>query len=169
MKNIYLFVFTILCGLFSVTSAETLVVESKSKMPPPQLGIAPPRIEETVKSKSSGVINQSVIFYNYSPKPKTINLSLVDTNKQHRPIKPNKKTLLPWTILNPTTFTIPGNGQQTIRLSIRPPKGFPRKTHYAVLHIEQHVSEPLKMDADGKGATVTLGASYAMPLVIHVK
>lgn len=161
-------ILTALLGLLTFAGASDLVVKSKDgAMPPPQLGIAPPNISGTVVSGKS--LNQSLTFYNYSPKPKTITIQLIDVNKKQRPISPGKKTLVPWTILNPKTFTIPGNGEQTVRLSIRPPQGFAKKTHYAIVDIRQHVPNQIKMDNDGKGVTVTLGARYALPIVVKVE
>lgn len=156
--------------LTSLAAAETLVVKNpKQDFPPPQLGISPPRIESEVLVSQGKRLDQSITFYNYSPKAKTLRITLHDTNAGHRMIKSNEKTLAPWTILNPTEFTIPGKGEQTIRLSIRPPQGFPSGTHHAMLKIVQHVPDSVKMDADGKGVTISLGSSYGLPLIVHVK
>lgn len=153
---------------FTLTQATELVVKNpKQDFPPPQLGISPPSIDGEISAGQS--FNESLTFYNYSPKPKTITIQLIDVNQKQRPISPSKKTLVPWTILNPKTFTIVGNGEQTVRFSIRPPKGFAKKTHYAIIDIRQHVPEQLKMDSDGKGVTVTLGARYALPISVKIK
>ncbi len=157
-------------GLIAIANSQEIVVKNTNEdFPPPQLGISPPRLESDLLLTQGQRLDQSITFYNYSPKEKTIRITLYDTNANHRMIQPNNTTLTPWTILNPTEFTIPGNGEQTIRLSIRPPQGFPSGTHYAMLKVEQHVSDSVKMDADGKGVTVTLGASYGLPLIVHVK
>lgn len=154
--------------LLQTAIAQKVVVKNpKQDFPPPQLGIAPPRVEQPL-TLGKKVLDQSITLYNYNPKPKSIRLSFLDTNKQHRVIKPNDKTLSAWTIINPTEFTIEGNGQQTIRLSIRPPVGFPKKTHYAMLKIDQQVKDSLKFDEDGKGVTLGLGSSYGLPFIIKV-
>lgn len=169
MKKI---IFTLI-GLLSINTliaAEELIVKlDDNRPPPPQLGISPPLIEKKLIIGEHSIINQSIVLYNYNTKPKTISVEIVDVNKNKQPITPNKKTLAPWILLNPKSFTIPNNGQQTIRLSIRLPMGFPKKTHYAMLKIEQSIPEPLKFDPDGKGAVVKLGASYGLPLIIQIK
>lgn len=150
-------------------NATELVVKSKTSLPPPQLGIAPPRVEKTVAISQGKRFDQSIVLYNYNNKPKTIELSLFDTNKQHKLIKPQKNTLSPWAIINPTHFTIPANGEQTIRISIRPPLGFPQKTHYAMLKINHKIENPVKMDKAGKSVTVSLGSSYGLPIIVKTK
>lgn len=157
-----------LCFVFAIAQAQTVTVENPNgELPPPQLGVSPPQIVQSVKLDSGEALNQSIVFYNYNPKPKQITVQLIDTNRKQHVIKPNKKTLSPWTLLNPTSFTIPGNGQQTIRLSIRPPVGFPKKTHYAVLQITQQVKDSITKDE--KGIVLKFGSSYALPVNIHIK
>lgn len=157
-----------LCSVFMVGYTQTINIENPNgKLAPPQLGVSPPQIDQSLRLGGGNALNQSVVFYNYNPKPKQITVQLIDTNRSRRAIKPNKKTLSPWTLLNPTSFTIPGNGQQTIRLSVRPPVGFPKKTHYAVLQIQQQVKESIKKDEEG--IVLKFGSSYALPVTIRVK
>ncbi|MDP8162278.1 hypothetical protein QJU89_02900 [Pasteurella skyensis] len=109
----------------SFVHSTQIVVKKNGELPPPQLGITPPRIENTVMVSKGKRLDKSFVIYNYNPtKAKSIKLSLVDVNKAKRAIKPSKKTLVPWTIINPKNFVIPPNGQQTVRLSIRPPSNF---------------------------------------------
>lgn len=150
-------------------NAGEMVVKSRTGFPPPQLGVAPPRVDKTVAVSQGKRFDQSIVLYNYNNKPKTIELSLFDTNKQHKLIKPQKNTLSPWAIINPTHFTIPVNGEQTIRISIRPPLSFPKKTHYAILRINHKIKNPVKMDEAGKSVTVSLGSSYGLPIIVKTK
>lgn len=148
-----------------------IVVENNKQgaLPPAQLGISPPRIEHTINVKKNEHLNSSITIYNYNSKPKEIVLELFDVNSKLKPIRSNNKTLVPWTILNPKKFTIPGNGQQTVRFSMRPPANFPKKTHFVILQIKEFIKDPVKYDTDGKGVTVNIGASYGIPIIVHVK
>lgn len=148
-----------------------IIVENNKQgaLPPAQLGISPPRIEHTINVKKNGRLNSSITIFNYNSKPKEIVLELFDVNSKLKPIHSNNKTLVPWTILNPKKFTIPGNGQQTIRFSVRPPANFPKKTHFAILQVKEFIKEPVKYDSDGKGVTVNIGASYGVPIIVNVK
>lgn len=166
MKIFYGFILAI---SLSLSVAQEIVIEAPESqaLPPPQLGIAPPRIEKTVKAGSA--LNIAVTLYNYNPKPKEIQISLIDTNATFQPIEPSEETLVPWTIINPTEFTLAGSGEQTIRLSIRPPNGFPSKTHHAMLQISQYVPDSIKFNTDGSGATVSIGSNYGLPIIVSVE
>lgn len=169
MRNVKLPVILLMmvCG---VTAAQSIVIEKPdAKMPPPQLGISPPQIDQSLVLGTGNVINQSVTIHNYNSKPKLISITMIDVNRRQQPIRPNDKTLSTWTILNPTSFTVAGNGQQTIRLSIRPPVGFPKKTHYAMLKIEQQIHAPLKVDEQNKNITITLGSSYGLAVKVNIR
>ncbi|MDG6882500.1 Uncharacterised protein [Phocoenobacter uteri] len=153
-----------------VVCATQIVVKNNTGTPPAQLGIAPSRIEGEVKVSKGERLDESFVIYNYNPsREKHIKLSLVDVDKKHRAIKPSKKTLFPWAMINPKNFVIPAGGQQTVRLSIRPPSNFPKKRHYALLKIDNFVKNPLKVDQKQKSITVTLGASYGFPIIVTTK
>ncbi|MDP8171239.1 hypothetical protein QJU96_08065 [Pasteurella skyensis] len=154
----------------SFVHSTQIVVKKNGELPPAQLGITPSRIESDVAVSKGERLDKSFVIYNYnSTREKQVRLSLVDVNKKHNVIKPSKKTLLPWTIINPKQFTIPASGQQTVRLSIRPPSNFPKKTHYAMLKIDNHIESPLNIDQKTKSITVTLGASYGLPIIVTTK
>ena len=146
--------------------------DRQKKLPPAQLGIQPSRISETVSltnRKNLDTLNQSLTLYNYGSKPKNIKLSLIDIDATGAQIEPNENTLKPWTLINPTQFTIPADGYQTVRMSIRLPMDFATGKRLAVLSIEQQVDKSLTYDENGKGVTLELGSRYALPVRIDVK
>ncbi|MBS9777925.1 MAG: hypothetical protein KGV50_04090 [Gammaproteobacteria bacterium] len=169
--NRYLCIAVALCAaaFFPAQTKQSLVIKGQNELPPPQLGISPPRFEHTIVASDGKRIDESLVLYNYNDKPKKIRLTLFDVNKNKRPIKPSKNTLSPWTIINPKEFTIPANSEQTIRLSIRPPVSFVKKTHYAMLKIDNYVDNAFKVDDKNQSVIVTLGASYGLPIVVRVQ
>ncbi len=149
-----------------------LVTDDKQKeLPPAQLGITPARIAETVslvRGTNTAGLNQSLTLYNYGNKPKKIALNLIDIDASGAAIAPSETTLKPFTLINPTQFTIAPNGYQTVRLSIRPPMSFATGKHVAMLEIKQQVDNALTYDADGKGVTLEIGSRYGLPIIIEV-
>ena len=150
-----------------------VVNQDKQKdLPPPQLGITPSNITEAVSltgNKNTARLNQSLTLYNYGTKPKKIRLNLVDMDLNGKPIEPSETTLKPWTLINPTEFTITPGGYQTVRMAIRLPLNFPAGKHVAMLSIEQQIDKSLTYDADGKGVTVEIGSRYGLPVVINIQ
>lgn len=156
------------------TGQTSMVVseDGQEKLPPAQLGISPSQINETVSiinNKNTAKLNQSLTLYNYGRKPKKISLTLVDIDASGTLIIPSEHTLKPWTLINPTQFTISPGGYQTVRMSIRLPKEFEQGQHIAMLSIEQQVDKSITYDADGKGVTVELGSRYGLPIRINVE
>ena len=146
--------------------------DRQKELPPAQLGISPSRIIETVsltQNKNLSNFNQSLTLYNYGSKPKSIKLSLIDMDESGKPIDPSESTLKPWTLINPTQFTIPAGGYQTVRMSIRLPMGFANGKRLAMLSIEQQIDKSLTYDADGKGVTLEIGSRYGLPIAINVQ
>lgn len=135
----------------------TLTVQNKAQagMPPAQLGISPAKVEGQIAMRAPR-LDKSVTFYNYTNKPKQIKLTLVD--------KEGSASLKDWTLINPKNITIAPNGQQTIRLSFRPPKSATAQSYEAILFIEQQVKDPLLYDEDGKGVTMQIGSRYGLPI-----
>lgn len=147
---------------------QILVKNDQQQLPPPQLGIMPPVINDKL-NRSTGKLDKSLTLYNYSSKPKKIKLSFIDLDINGKPVASTDTTLKNWVLINPTQFTIAGNGYQTIRLSVRPPKGFAKQTYKAALMIEQQIDNAMKYDPNGKGVTVELGSRYGLPIVISVE
>ncbi|WP_201591953.1 hypothetical protein [Psychrobacter pulmonis] len=156
------------------TGQASMVVSNdrQKELPPAQLGISPAQIKETVsltQSKNLAKLNQSLTLYNYGSKPKKISLSLIDVDESGAPIAPSESTLKPWTLINPTQFTIAPGGYQTVRMSMRLPREFGKGMHSAMLSIEQQVDKPLTYSVDGKGVTLELGSRYALPVYLNVQ
>ena len=153
--------------------AQMVVRDDRQKeLPPAQLGIQPSAINETVsltQRKNLAKLNQSLTLYNYGTKPKSVKLSLIDMNEAGKAIEPSESTLKPWTLINPTQFTIAPGGYQTVRMSIRLPMDFTAGKRLAMLSIEQQIDKPLTYDADGKGVTLELGSRYGLPVRIDVQ
>ncbi|WP_338412522.1 hypothetical protein MN210_17805 [Psychrobacter raelei] len=147
--------------------------DKQKELPPAQLGITPSRVDETVsltQNKNTAGLNQSLTLYNYGNKPKKIRLNLVDLDTATgKPIEPNENTLKPWTLINPTEFSIAPGGYQTVRMAIRLPMQFAKGSHKAMLSIEQQVDNALTYDADGKGVTVEIGSRYGMPIIMNIE
>lgn len=146
--------------------------DGQKELPPAQLGIQPSAINETVsltQRKNLAKLNQSLTLYNYGTKPKSIKLSLIDMDETGNPIEPSETTLKPWTLINPTQFTIAPGGYQTVRMSIRLPMDFAEGKRLAMLSIEQQIDKTLTYDADGKGVTLELGSRYALPVRIDIQ
>lgn len=180
------FLFVALAGMESVQAeliihnsvdeagqASMIVSNDRQKeLPPAQLGISPAQIKETVsltQSKNLAKLNQSLTLYNYGSKPKKISLSLIDVDESGTPIAPSESTLKPWTLINPTQFTIAPGGYQTVRMSMRLPREFEQGMRSAMLSIEQQVDKPLTYSVDGKGVTLELGSRYALPVYLNVQ
>lgn len=156
------------------TGQASMIVSNdrQKELPPAQLGISPAQIKETVsltQSKNLAKLNQSLTLYNYGSKPKKISLSLIDVDESGAPITPSESTLKPWTLINPTQFTIAPGGYQTVRMSMRLPREFGQGMHSAMLSIEQQVDKPLTYSVDGKGVTLELGSRYALPVYINIQ
>ncbi len=160
---------------FQGKSGQTSMVvnqDQQKDLPPPQLGITPANITETVSligNKNTARLNQSLTLYNYGNKPKKIRLNLVDMDLSGKPIKPSETTLKHWTLINPTEFTIAADGYQTVRMAFRLPLNFPIGKHNAMLLIEQKIDKSLTYDTDGKGVTIEIGSRYGLPVVIDIQ
>lgn len=153
--------------------AQMVVRDDRQKeLPPAQLGISPSQINETVsltQNKNVAKLNQSLTLYNYGTKPKVIKLDLIDRDEAGKPIAPSETTLKPWTLINPTQFTIAAGGYQTVRMSMRLPVSFQSGPHSAMLMIEQQVDQSLTYTEDGKGVTLELGSRYGLPIHLEVQ
>lgn len=143
-------------------------VLAEGKQPPAQLGIAPPRIELDFNGR---VNNQSITIFNYSEKPKTIDLELINLTAipNGKSIAPGPQTLSRWTLFNPKRFTIAPGESQTVRMSIRPRTKLNSGTRYGMLSIRQDMSdrEMLATSEDGD-MTVSIGSSYGLPVIVHI-
>ncbi|UNU72810.1 cellulose biosynthesis cyclic di-GMP-binding regulatory protein BcsB [Moraxella nasovis] len=137
--------------------------QQHDELPPAQLGISPPRIVSDATTRA----DHAITFYNYDDNPKTMELTLIDTDEHFNPIDSTAQTLKAWTIFAPKDFSVQGYGHQTMRLSFRLPSDFPKKTHYALLSINQHIDNPI-VSQTGDMTTVKLGSQYFMPIVINV-
>ncbi|MDO4440745.1 MAG: hypothetical protein Q4B81_01020 [Moraxella sp.] len=137
----------------------TLTVKNDSQqgLPPAQLGISPATVEGLMSIRSPR-LDKSVTFYNYTNKPKELRLSLVD--------KDGVGSIKDWTLINPKNIIIPANGQQTIRLSFRPPKGVSVGDYGAILFIQQHIKDPISVSEEG--VSMQIGSRYGLPISLTI-
>ena len=136
--------------------------------PPAQLGIAPPRIELDLQGK---VNNESITIFNYSEKPKTLDLELINLSAipNGKAIAPGPQSLSRWTLFNPKRFTIKPGESQTVRMSIRPRTKLEAGTRYGMLSIRQDLgNQSNTKKTDDEGLTVSIGSSYGLPVIVHV-
>ncbi len=136
--------------------------------PPAQLGIAPPRIELDLEGRAN---NESITIFNYSEKPKTIDLELINMSAipNGEVIAPGPQSLSRWTLFNPKRFTIAPGESQTVRMSIRPRTKLVSGTRYALLSVRQDMSERAKTSQNEEGdLTVSIGSSYGLPVIVHI-
>lgn len=156
----------------TVNSGNTGIVvkkNSKDALPPPQLGIAPPAVSREFVLGEDKRVNESLTFYNYSAHPKDIKLTLFDLDAAGKPTEPNQNTLVPWTLINPTAFTIAPNSHQTIRLAISPPFDFTKGEHRALLMIEQQIKDQIEYSEADQSIKINLGSRYGLPITLSVK
>lgn len=150
----------------SLLSVSTLA--QAAEPPPAQLGIAPPRIEIDLEGK---VNNESITIFNYSEKPKTIDLELINlsTIPNGKAIAPGPQSLSRWTLFNPKRFTIEPGESQTVRMSIRPRTKLDPGTRYGMLSIRQDMGNqnPVKKNGEGE-LTVSIGSSYGLPVIVNI-
>jgi len=150
----------------SILSAGSLV---QAKEPPPaQLGISPPRLEMTLEG---AIKNESLTIHNYSDKPKTIDLELlnVSTIPGGKTIAPGPQSLSRWTLFNPRRFTVEPGQAQTVRMSIRPRTSLEPGTRYGILSIRQDMGDRAKLAGSENGAMkVSIGSSYGLPVIVKI-
>ncbi len=142
--------------------------DKQTGLPPPQLGISPSSINVNLDTKL-GKSDTSLTIYNYNTAPKTIRLNLIDLDANLKPVASSDATLKNWTLINPTLFTIPGSGYQTVRISVRPPQGFAKATYHSVLLIEQQIDNPVQYDGKNKVVKLEIGSRYGLPMTVNVK
>lgn len=152
------------------TVSNAIVVRNNKQagLPPPQLGISPSIINGDLDTKL-GKFDTSLTIYNYNTTPKTIRLNLIDLDDKLKPVTSTDVTLKNWTLINPTLFTIPGNGYQTVRISVRPPQGFAKTTYHSVLLIEQQIDNPVQYDDNRKTVKLEIGSRYGLPMTVNIK
>jgi len=169
-----IFLFICLFFLFCCpgTSRVSAAGSTTDKLPPRQLGIAPPRIEADF---SGPPINESITIYNYNDKPKEMRLSLVDVSslKNGVVLQPTEQSLSRWTIINPKHFVIEPNSSQVVRVSIRPKVKLAKGDHFAILRLQQVIQNRKIItgtNKDGqKTMAVALGSNYGLPIIIHAQ
>ena len=125
--------------------------------PPPSIGVSPSRLEISIgKQNTMG----SATVLNMSDHDITVKTSVVDFDldeaNQFREIEPQPGSLPTAMMVNPSEFTIPANGSQTVRFAIMPQRLSGEGEHRAMLFFSELV--------DTSHAGVKLNFRLGMPI-----
>ncbi len=129
--------------------------------PPPSIGVSPSRLEISVgKQNTMG----SATVLNMSNQEITVKTSVVDFDldeeNQFRELAPAPGSLPTAMMVNPSEFTIPANGSQTVRFAIMPQRLTGEGEHRAMLFFSELV--------DTSQAGVKLNFRLGMPIYANV-
>lgn len=154
----------------NTTSNNQIVVRNNHQtgLPPAQLGISPSVVNANLEL-AKGSIDKSLVLYNYNTQPKSIKLSLIDLDSNLKPTQSSSTTLKTWTLINPTQFTIPAGGYQTVRISFRPPSTFAKGDYHSVLLIEQQIDDSAHYDEADRVVRLEIGSRYGLPIKLTVR
>lgn len=125
--------------------------------PPPSIGVSPSRLEISVGQQttmgSATVLNMS--NHEISVKTSVVDFDL-DEDNQFRELEPTPGSLPTAMMVNPSEFTIPANGSQTVRFAIMPQRLNGEGEHRAMLFFSELV--------DTSHAGVKLNFRLGMPI-----
>ena len=129
--------------------------------PPPSIGVSPSRLEIQVEDRTT---TGSATVLNMSSHDITVKTSVVsfdlDEQNQFRELAPEDGSLARAMMINPSEFTIPANGSQTVRFAIMPDRLAGGGEHRAMLFFSELV--------DTTQAGVKLNFRLGMPIYANV-
>lgn len=106
------------------------------------IAVSPPYLEFEVGKQAR---TQSLNLINFSDKPVKVRVSIynwtLDEANKVKLLPPTEQSLDQWVILNPLEFTIPGKGQQTVRLGVRPRVQPQAGEHRAIIYFDTAPAE----------------------------
>jgi hypothetical protein len=142
-------------------TAAVAALANAASAPPPSIGVSPSRLEISVgKQNTMG----SATVLNMSNHEITVKTSVVDfdldENNQFRELEPTPGSLPTAMMVNPSEFTIPANGSQTVRFAIMPQRLEGEGEHRAMLFFSELV--------DTSHAGVKLNFRLGMPIYATV-
>jgi hypothetical protein len=147
--------------LLTLLAAAVAAFANAASAPPPSIGVSPSRLEISVgKQNTMG----SATVLNMSNHEITVKTSVVDfdldENNQFRELEPTPGSLPTAMMVNPSEFTIPANGSQTVRFAIMPQRLEGEGEHRAMLFFSELV--------DTSHAGVKLNFRLGMPIYATV-
>ncbi len=146
--------------LILLTAAWSVLAQAATA-PPPSIGVSPSRLEIRVGKEntmgSATVLNMS--SHDIHVKTSVVDFDLDEAN-QFRELEPGPGSLPTAMIVNPSEFTIPANGSQTVRFAIMPQRLSGEGEHRAMLFFSELV--------DTSHAGVKLNFRLGMPIYATV-
>lgn len=119
-------------------SASNHVKAASKKGLQPQLAISPSRIE--IKDNETNKA-QSITVLNLGSTPMDVEVSVqnwdFDESNNYRALAPTPQSLDQWLIINPVRLKVPANGQQTVRMAVRPKAKPDAGEHRAMVFFRQ--------------------------------
>lgn len=147
-------------SLILIAASFATLVEAATA-PPPSIGVSPSRLEIRVGKQntmgSATVLNMS--NHEISVKTSVVDFDL-DEQNQFRELEPTPGSLPTAMMVNPSEFTIPANGSQTVRFAIMPQRLKGEGEHRAMLFFSELV--------DTSHAGVKLNFRLGMPIYATV-
>ncbi len=142
-------------------AASVAAFAQAASAPPPSIGVSPSRLEISVGQQttmgSATVLNMS--NHDITVKTSVVDFDL-DEQNQFRELEPQPGSLPTAMMVNPSEFTIPANGSQTVRFAIMPQRLTGEGEHRAMLFFSELV--------DTSHAGVKLNFRLGMPIYATV-
>ncbi len=105
-----------------------------------QVGLSPPKLDITL-DESGKPSTHSIRIVNFGDQPVEVQVVVynwdMDDDNQVRILPPDEQSLDQWMVLNPLRFTLPAEGSQAVRFSIRPKVKPEPGEHRAMIFFEQ--------------------------------
>lgn len=105
-----------------------------------QVGLSPPKLDITI-DESGKPSTHSIRIVNFGKKAVEVQVSVynweMDEDSQVRIIPPTDQSLDQWMVINPLRFTLPSEGSQAVRFSVRPKVKPEPGEHRAMIFFEQ--------------------------------
>ncbi len=105
-----------------------------------QVGLSPPKLDITV-DPSGKPSTHSIRIVNFSDQAAEVQVVVhnwdMDEDNQVRILPPDEQSLDQWMVINPLRFTLPADGSQAVRFSVRPKVRPEPGEHRAMIFFEQ--------------------------------
>ncbi len=105
-----------------------------------QVGLSPPKLDIVI-DESGKPSTHSIRIVNFGDQAAEVQVVVynwdMDDNNQVRILPPTEQSLDQWMVLNPLRFTLPAEGSQTVRFSVRPKVKPEPGEHRAMIFFEQ--------------------------------
>ncbi len=105
-----------------------------------QVGLSPPKLDITIDD-SGKPSTHTIRIVNFGDQAVEVQVVVynwdMDENNQVRILPPDEQSLDQWMVLNPLRFTVPAEGSQAVRFSVRPKVKPEPGEHRAMIFFEQ--------------------------------